>query len=71
MQEKSLVKCLNEEAKRGLILQKKKRKQYQELKIVMKVVIIILKKKMNITSFECIIYTHGLIDTLRIIYNII
>jgi len=30
-----------------------------------------LKKGDEITSFECISYSHGLIDTLRIIHNII
>ncbi|KZX17013.1 hypothetical protein MBCUT_04160 [Methanobrevibacter cuticularis] len=30
-----------------------------------------LEKGDEITSFECISYSHGLIDTLRIIYNII
>ena len=30
-----------------------------------------LEKGDEITSFECISYSHGLIDTLRIIHNII
>jgi hypothetical protein len=30
-----------------------------------------LEKGDKITSFECISYSHGLIDTLRIIYDII
>jgi hypothetical protein len=30
-----------------------------------------LKKKDNITSFGCITYAHGLIDSLRMIHNII
>ena len=30
-----------------------------------------LEKRDEITSFECISYSHGLIDTLRIIHNII
>jgi len=55
----------------GIELTKKEKEAMSRARDYLKDCKYYLKKDDEITSFECIIYSHGLIDTLRMIHDII